>query len=187
MKVDSTFRLATYAQFLLGFAVVVALLVSAVQATNVTSQESNVTGQTSNTIIVELKNPCDDATSNFKDLLPIIVGGSLTLIGVLFAAFFDARRESARAKFEWGKFLFERYEQYYREFIIGLTGTLNANQIKEYFKRLNDSAFVTNNLRTKVNETLNVLESNASTDEKKIARDNLLYDFEQFMQKPWGP
>jgi len=135
--------------------------------------------------IVELKSSYNDFSSKFEVLLPAIVGGFLALIGVFVASLFTAMRESNRTKFEWGKFLFERYEQYYREFMFGLAGTLNANQIKEYFKRLDNSAFVPNNLRTKVKDTLIVLESATGTEQKRVTRDNLLYDFEAFMQKPW--
>lgn len=134
--------------------------------------------------LIELKSSAYSLYPNV--LLPAIFGSGITLISVFVAAFLAARRESARAKFEWGKFLFERYEQYYREFMLGLAGTLNADQVNEYFKRLSKSAFVPNHLRTKVKKTINELESGISTDQKKITRDNLLNEFERFMENPWS-
>ena len=119
-------------------------------------------------------------------LLPVVVGGLLTLIAVVVTSFLASRREYTRAKFEWGKFLFERYEQYYREFMRSIAGTVNADQISEYFKRLNNSAFVPSHLAKKAKETLRILDSNASAGQKVTARDSLLHDFELFLQKPWG-
>jgi hypothetical protein len=136
--------------------------------------------------LIELKSSAYGSSFYLNVLLPAILGSVITLIGVLVAAFLAARRESARAKFEWGKFLFEHYEQDYRVFKSRLEGTLNADQINEYFKQLSESAFVPKHLRTKVKEGINVLESDVSIDQKKIARDNLLNEFEQFMENPWG-
>lgn len=136
--------------------------------------------------LIELKSSAYGSSLYPNVLLPAIFGSGITLISVFVAALLAARRESAKAKFEWGKFLFERYEQYYREFMLGLAGTLNADQINEYFKRLSKSAFVPNHLRTKVKKTINELESDISTDQKKITRDNLLNEFERFMENPWS-
>jgi len=139
--------------------------------------------------IVELGSSSKEANSGSGDLLPTLVGGALTLIGGIIAAIWTSRNEAKRAQFEWGKFLFEHYEKSYRDFMTGLRGTINANLIKDYSKRLNDSAFVPGYLRTKVMETIWMLESNIEESEKKAARDNLLIDFERFMQEPWelGP
>ncbi len=132
--------------------------------------------------LIELKSSSYGYSSFFNVLLPAIFGSVITLISVFVAAFLAERRESARAKFEWGKSLFERYEQYYREFVSGMAGTLDGDQINEYFKRLSKSALVPNHLRTKVMEAISVLKSDVSTDQKQIARDNLLNEFEQFME-----
>lgn len=180
MKICNSIR---FIYWLLTIGVVITLFVNTGYALNATNQ-SNEISQTP--IIVELKNPCNDASSDLIYIWPVVVGSLLTLVGVFMTAFFTSRRESARAKFEWGKVLFERYEQHYREFMLALASTSNADQIKEYYIRLEKSAFVPNDLRTKVDKTLNELESNISSDQKIAVRDNLLRDFEQFMQKPWS-
>ena len=174
--------------WILIFVIIITLFVITGYASNATNQSNetiqtfNVTSQTP--IIIELKSPCNGASSD--STRPFIVGSILTLVSVLVTALFTARRESARAKFEWGKVLFERYEQHYREFMLGLRNTSNAEQIKEYYQRLENSAFIPNDLRIKVNKTLDELRSNISSDQKKTLRDNLLRDFEEFMQKPWS-
>jgi len=157
---------------------------SAMNQSNETNQTFNVTSQTP--IIVEFKCPCNGVSSDLNNLWPAVVGSVLTLVGVLVAAFFTSRRESARAKFEWGKVLFERYEQHYREFMLGLANTSNAEQIKEYYNRLEKIAFVPNDLRIKVNKTLIELNGNISGEQKKTLCDNLLHDFDEFMQNPWS-
>lgn len=188
MNDNNRYQSIHFPNCILVIGVVITLFVStgyasyATNQSNETLQAFNVTSQTP--IIVELKSPCNGASSDLTR--PVIVGSVLTLVGVLVAALFTARRDSARAKFEWGKVLFERYEQHYREFMLGLASTSNADQIKEYYNRLENLAFIPNDLRTKVNKTLNELGSNISGDRKKTVRDNLLRDFEQFMQKPWS-
>lgn len=133
--------------------------------------------------LIELKSSSNGYSSYLNVLLlPAIVGSLITLAGVFVTAFLAARRESARANFEWGKSLFERYEQYYLKFMSGMAGTLDGDQINEYFKQLSKPALVPNHLRTKVRETISVLRSDVSTDQKRIARDNLLNEFEQFME-----
>ena len=169
--------------WLLTIGVVITLFVNTGYALNATNQ-SNEISQTP--IIVEIKSPYNNASSDLKNMWPAVIGSVLTLVGVLVAAFFTSRRESARAKFEWGKVLFERYESQYRDFMLGLASTSNADQIKEYYNRLEKSAFVPNDLRIKFDKTLNELESNISSERKKTVRDDLLRDFEQFMQKPWS-
>lgn len=132
--------------------------------------------------LIELKSSSYGNSSYLKVLLPAIFGSMITLISIVVTSFLATKRESVRAKFEWGKFLFECYEQYYQQFISAVAGTLDANQINEYFRRLNKSAFVPNHLRLKVKETSNTLKSAISIDQKEIARDNLLKEFEQFVE-----
>jgi hypothetical protein len=129
----------------------------------------------------------DETPSLLSTFLPSIIGGMLTLLGVLVTNFLTRSRESARAKFEWGKFLFEKYEEHYREFILGLEGTLDPKIIKNYYKRLNTKAFIPSYLKKSINDTLNVLESKVDINQKKIAHGDLLYDLDQFMQNPWNP
>lgn len=132
--------------------------------------------------LIELNSSSYESNFFINILLPAILGSGITLISVFITAILAERREKARAKFEWGKFLFENYEQHYRDFISGMAGTLNGDQINEYFKRLSKSAFIPSYLRTKVMETIRELKSDISTSQKQILRDNLLNEFEQFIE-----
>jgi hypothetical protein len=134
-----------------------------------------------------LTTPSKNKNSDSESLFPILLGGALTLMGVIITAIWTTRNEARRAKFEWGKLLFERYEMQYRDFIIGLAGTTNPEQIKVYFKRMNDSAFIPNHLRTSVKETIVMLENEKNDSERIKIRDELLDKYEMFMQEPWRP
>lgn len=136
--------------------------------------------------VFKLGAPESEHGMSWETIIPAIAGGGLTLVGVLVASVFASRRETAKANFEWGKFLFERYGECYREFIGGLTGTLNGGQIREYFKRLNDSAFVPNYLKREVDEACTKLECGGEAEDKIAARDALLHEFEEFIKKPWA-
>lgn len=143
--------------------------------------------QHSQSKVLELKNSKSNIISIFKGLIPIMIGGLLTLLGVIITAFFAEKRESSNRKFQWAKMLFSHYEQSYREFISGLSGTISASQIKEYFRRLSTSAFIPNHLRKKIEEFIVLVESDADVKKKKEERENLLDNLDKFVKKPWEP
>ncbi|MCK5344995.1 MAG: hypothetical protein KAR20_16405, partial [Candidatus Heimdallarchaeota archaeon] len=78
--------------WLLTIGVVITLFVNTGYALNATNQ-SNEISQTP--IIVEIKSPYNNASSDLKNMWPAVIGSVLTLVGVLVAAFFTSRRESA--------------------------------------------------------------------------------------------
>jgi len=136
--------------------------------------------------VLNVQSQQQQSKSILEIVVPGIVGGLLALAGVLITAIWASKRESARTRFEWGKVLFERYEQHYREFIRSAEGTQNASQVRQYRERLYASAHVPASLREKVDHTLRVLEGTANTEQKNRAHHDLLREFEEFMQMPWA-
>jgi hypothetical protein len=137
--------------------------------------------------LIQQETPSKNKNSDFGSLLPTFLGGALTLMGGIITAIWTTRNEARRAKFEWGKLIFERYEKQYRDFIIGLAGTTNPEQIEAYLKRMNESAYIPNHLRTSVEETIDMLENEMNDSERIKIRNELLDKFEMFMQEPWRP
>jgi hypothetical protein len=115
-----------------------------------------------------------------------IVGGVLAIIGGLLVAYWNAKNESKRNQFEWGKNLFDKYEKNYISFLADLTSTTSAITIEESYRKLCHSSLVPINLKFQIDETIKLLKDETlSQEEKELSRNNLINEVLKFMQSPW--
>lgn len=140
-------------------------------------------GKTTNSIVRLIKVANTQNHEIFQAFGPVLGGGIAALAGTLVAAALTARRERARARFEWSKFLFGRYEAQYRQFFRFAGGTLDPVQIKSLFDQLDSNALVTPPMRCLVDEAVRRLSSCQATD-RAVIRDALLSDLMRFVADP---
>ena len=64
-------------------------------------------------IILKDNSKEEDHSNSNSSMISTLLGGLLTILGGILTAIWNNRNESRKSKFEWGKFLFEKYEKHY--------------------------------------------------------------------------
>jgi hypothetical protein len=121
---------------------------------------------------------------------PVLLPAIGTLVGGIFGAWlinlFTEHREQARARFEWSKMLFEKYEKGYRDFLRNWQGSTNRVVLETQFAALQENSLVPRAITELYKNTVSTLENAASGDEEKERSCSALQQaIDRFLQEPW--
>jgi hypothetical protein len=129
--------------------------------------------------------PIGNNETKDNSLYSTIVGGLLAISGGFLIALWNSRNESKRMKFEWRKFLFEKYEKNYRDFIKDLDEISSVTQLEKNYQQLLASSFIPLSLKTQTENAIKSLKDESLNDvEKSRIRVNLVNSFAKFIQDP---
>jgi hypothetical protein len=119
-------------------------------------------------------------------LLPVLSSLIGATLGAWLVSFFSSKRERSRARFEWSKMLFEKYEKSYREFLRNWGNSISPMVLRTQFETLESTSLVPNSIRDMYDKTLMTLSSDGASDvEKHLASSNLRQTVARFMEQPW--
>jgi hypothetical protein len=125
-----------------------------------------------------------------ESIVPLFapVGGTLlgTMLGAWLLDHFSRRRERDRAKFDWSRMLFEKYEKGYRDFLREWAGVASSLILSRQFELLKENCLVPASIADAYNQTLAVVSSdNELVTKKEEACASLRSVIEAFFREPW--
>jgi hypothetical protein len=119
-------------------------------------------------------------------LIPVISSLVGAILGAWLLNYYTSQRERSRARFEWSKMLFEKYELAYRDFLRGWANSPIPLVLETQFNALQDNSLVPPSIITAYNGTFALLsDDNVSDLEKQKACDRLRESVDHFMREPW--
>jgi hypothetical protein len=146
---------------------------------------TSIKNDTGKMVIFYLKEGPKEKTP-YEFLLPTIIGGALALLGSIITSFWNERSERKKSKFEWAKFLIDKYENNYLDFKKTISGTTSAMRIKDSYDILIETSFVPRSLQVSIEDAIEQLKAEGISDEEKTGiRNRLLDEFEKFILNPW--
>jgi hypothetical protein len=125
-----------------------------------------------------------------ESILPLFapVGGTLlgTMLGAWLLDHFSSRRERERAKVDWSRMLFEKYEKGYRDFLREWGGVSSSLILSRQFEVLKENCLVPAFIAEAYNQTWAVVSSDKEVAARKDeACASLRSVIENFFREPW--
>ncbi len=140
----------------------------------------------SNTVPIAVEEPSSNVTgANYATLIPALISFAGVIIGAWLLHRFTRRRDRDREKSEWRRYIFDKYEEAYREFLSGWGGTPSAVVLSATFSELRRKAIVPQELVAQVNTCKTILE-NSDDENKKVACEGLYRSFVAWLTTPDG-
>ena len=145
-----------------------------------------VNDQSHSVVRAIVRPPITKKDTLWPTILPVISGLIGTLVGAWVANCFASRREEERARFEWSKVLFEKYEKAYRDFLRKWGMSTSSRVLTTQFDLFQENALVPLEIRDAFERTYIILSnSSATVDEKQVSCANLYQTVERFIRETW--
>ncbi|WP_439583207.1 hypothetical protein [Dyadobacter bucti] len=106
--------------------------------------------------------PSSNDESIFKLIFPTVASVIGIIIGAILLHIFTNIREKSRAKFDWKKIIFDKYEQAYISFLHDWQESQSPTLLETHFDKLTKNAIVPFNIVTQYKKTIATLQDTNS-------------------------
>jgi hypothetical protein len=120
-----------------------------------------------------------------QGLIPVIAGALITLVGVVITSMFNLSKERVTARLQWKRFLVEHFDAQYTEFLARCAGTIDLTALNSHFEHLDESALVPDKTRQRILAGLKRINTAATPEAKRNARDALLVELRSEILEPF--
>jgi hypothetical protein len=115
----------------------------------------------------------------------IILTGFFTLLGSAVVLVYNYIAGSSARKFEWGKYLWDKYQKGYLDLRQSIRETTDAEVIENKTRSLMSQVVLPPKLEKELIDLIAVLRSMEASEEKAQKTKDFLESFEEFVARPW--
>ena len=131
--------------------------------------------------------PASRASSkpDYSQYLTIILTGLFTLFGSSIVLLYRYFAGNSARKFEWGKHLWDKYQEDYLGLRSIVRETSDPEMIHNKLQSLQGSVILPPKLEDELLDLITLLQGSETIERKKRARRSFLRGFESFVARPW--
>lgn len=116
----------------------------------------------------------------------IILTGIFTLLGSISVLIYNYIASRATRKFDWGKFVWDKYHASYLDLRDAIATTTQANVLRAKLEALKNKVFIPNQIHEKLTQLLTVYDSATEEAVKQQKAKDVIVAIDDFILHPWN-
>lgn len=123
--------------------------------------------------------------SSLSQYLLALLTGLFTLFGTSVVLIYNYIANSSTRKFEWGKHLWDKYQDLYLDLRHTVNTTIDAQVIQNKLNTIRNRVFLPQLIENQILELISFLQEQKPATDKRKKTNDFLRTFEDFISRPW--